>query len=359
MFSPKYLTRIRRSNPNTPFLGELTKTQVPGDNVIMQFIDMHCDTLMEAYQKGLDDLYETPVMLDIKRMQKAGALGQFFAIFMPGPGARSFAAAGGNFADDEYIAFCFNVFGNTMKKHGDCIAPALTGSDVVRNQKEGKMSAILTFEDGRPVAGSIENIDRYYEKGIRLVTLTWNGENCFGYPNSADRTEMARGLKPFGKEALLRMNELGIMIDVSHLSEGGFYDVAAISKKPFVASHSNCYALSPHQRNLTDEQIRRLAECGGVAGLNFCPAFLNADIKDENSTAAMISAHAKHLKNVGGIDCVGLGSDFDGITGKLEIGGVEKMPFLFDRFKADGFSGDEIEKIAFKNALRVMAAVMG
>jgi membrane dipeptidase len=325
----------------------------------MQFIDMHCDTLMAAYQKKQEDIFHTDTMLDIKRLKEYGAMAQFFAIFMPGPGSDSFANTTGPFPDDEYIAYCFKVFENTLALHSDTIAKALTGSDVVNNSKAGKISAILTFEDGRPIDGKAENLDTWYQRGIRLITLTWNGENCFGFPNSADKTEMARGLKPFGKEAIGRMNELGIMIDVSHLSMGGFFDVAELSKKPFVASHSNSYALSPHQRNLTDEQIRVLADKGGVTGLNFAAQFLNADIECKKNTAALISSHAKYIKNLGGIDCVGLGSDFDGIDGDLEIGAVEKFPLLFDQFSRDGFTDDEIEKITWKNALRVMTEIMG
>jgi membrane dipeptidase len=298
-------------------------------------------------------------MLDIKRLKEYGAMAQFFAIFMPGPGSQSFAKAEEQFPDDEYIAYCFKVFENTLAQHGDSIAQALTGSDVLNNWKAGKISAILTFEDGRPVAGKIENLDAWYKKGIRLITLTWNGENCFGFPNSADKAEMARGLKPFGKEAIGRMNELGIMIDVSHLSMGGFFDVARLSKKPFVASHSNSYTLSPHQRNLTDDQIRMLADKGGVTGLNFAAQFLNADIECKKNTAVRISAHAKYIAKIGGIDCVGLGSDFDGIDGDLEIGAVEKLPLLFDQFSRDGFTDGEIEKITWKNTLRVMTDIMG
>jgi membrane dipeptidase len=170
---------------------------------------------------------------------------------------------------------------------------------------------------------------------------------------------MSKGLKPFGKDAVHRMNELGMVIDVSHLSDGGFYDVAAISEKPFVASHSNCRTLSPHQRNLTDDMIRTLAEKGGIAGINFGPEFLNATTDIKENSAKLISAHARHFINVGGSDCVALGSDFDGIQGNLEIGKVENMPLLFDQFSRDGLSDDIIEKIAWKNALRTLKNILG
>jgi membrane dipeptidase len=326
----------------------------------MNIIDMHCDTLMLSFIKGLDDIYEIPgAMLDIKRMQKAGSLAQFFAIFMPPPGAEKYMNRTEPVEDDAYIAHCFTLFGNTLDRHGDIIAQALSGSGIEANSRSGKMSAILTFEDGRPIAGKMENLEAYYNRGIRLISLTWNGENCFGYPNSRDSEIMQKGLKPFGKDAVRRMNELGMVVDVSHLSDGGFWDVAEISAKPFVASHSNCRALGPHRRNLTDDMIRALADKGGTAGLNFGPEFLSADTENKNSTAVLISAQALHLINVGGIDCVALGSDFDGIQGNLEIAAVDRFPLLFDQFHRDGLSDDDIERIAWKNALRVFKDITG
>jgi membrane dipeptidase len=326
----------------------------------MRFIDMHCDTLMLSFVHKLNDIYDVPdAMLDVKRMKEAGALAQFFAIFMLPPGTEKLLDLSEPIDDADYIAYCLRVFHATMEGHSDSIAPALSGSDIEQNMNAGRMSALLTFEDGRPIAGKLENLDLYYRQGFRLISLTWNGENCFGFPNSADSEVMSRGLKPFGKDAVRRMNELGMVVDVSHLSDGGFYDVAELSRKPFVASHSNCRAIGPHQRNLTDPMIRALADKGGVAGLNFGPEFLNADISSRESTAELISAHARHMIDVGGSDCVALGSDFDGFRGDLEIKGVEKMPLLFDRMSHDGIKDDIIEKIAWKNALRVMKDIMG
>jgi membrane dipeptidase len=314
----------------------------------MRFIDLHCDTLLLSFKQHLEDIYDIPdAMLDVKRASQSGDLAQFFAIFMP-PLERDEA-----FNDGEYLEHCFRVFNTTIARHPDVIVAAGSGK-----LEAGKVNAFLSFEDGRPIDGKLENLDRYYQKGIRLITLTWNGENCFGFPQSTDPELMTRGLKPFGKDAVRRMNELGIIVDVSHLSDGGFSDVAALSTKPFVASHSNCRALSPHRRNLTDDMIRVLAKAGGVAGLNFGPAFLNENVDCEDSTAALISIHAQRLIKVGGVECVALGSDFDGIGGKLEIGRVETMPNLFEQFHRDGLSDDVIEKIAWKNAQRVLNDVL-
>ena len=221
------------------------------------------------------------------------------------------------------------------------------------------MSGLLTFEDGRVIAGKLDNLDAYYKKGIRLISLTWNQENCFGFPNSTNPSIMERGLKDFGKDAVRRMNELGILVDVSHLSDGGFWDVVAISKKPFVASHSNSRDICPHVRNLTAEMIRALADKGGVAGINFGPEFIHPDKEKGKSNLEIMGRQIKELIKQGGTDCVALGSDFDGIEGDVEISSVDKVPLLFDYLHREGFSDDTIEKIAWRNIMRVMNDVLG
>ena len=170
---------------------------------------------------------------------------------------------------------------------------------------------------------------------------------------------MEKGLKPFGKEAVEYMNDLGIVIDVSHLSDGGFWDVVQVSKKPFVASHSNCRALSPHVRNLTDEMLRALAEKGGVTGLNFCANFLKQDIQSEESRVEDMVSHIVHMVNVGGLECAAIGTDLDGIGSELEIGDPTQMELLFHGLEQAGFSQDAIECIAWKNAVRVLCDIAG
>lgn len=321
----------------------------------MKFIDLHCDTLMAAYLKGKKDLCDFPdAMLDVPRMKRGGAMAQFFAIFMLPPGAEKWFDRTDPIDDDEYIETSLAIFQGTMAACPNDIAPAYNAADVAKNDAAGKMSGLLTFEDGRMIDGKLENLDKYYQKGIRLISLTWNNENCFGAPNSADAAIMGKGLTDFGKEAVLYMNELGIMVDVSHLSDGGFWDVAEVSQKPFVASHSNARDICPHTRNLTPEMIRKLAEKGGVTGLNFGPEFIHPDKEKGKSDLDIMSRQIHELIDKGGVDCVALGSDYDGIYGDIELAGVDKVPLLFDRLHKDGLSDDAIEKIAWKNAMRVM-----
>lgn len=321
----------------------------------MKFVDMHCDTLMQAHFSKTPSLSELPkAMVDVKRMKEGGALAQFFAIFLPPVGAEKMLGLDKPIVDEEYIADLAQIFNQTMKDCADVIAPARNLNDILANEKNGKMSGILAIEDGRSVLGKLENIDRYYDMGVRYISLTWNHENCFGFPNSKDPEIMAKGLTPFGKEAVSYMFEKGILVDVSHLSDGGFKDVAALATKPFVATHSNLRSLSPHQRNLTDDMFKTLASKGGVAGINFGPEFLNADVTCKDSTVDLMSQHIRKMISIGGEEAVALGSDFDGIGGNLEINEISKMHLLFDRLAKDGLSQETIEKIAYKNVLRVI-----
>jgi membrane dipeptidase len=165
---------------------------------------------------------------------------------------------------------------------------------------------------------------------------------------------MQKGLKAFGKDAVAVMNDIGIIIDVSHLSDGGFWDVVYLTKRPFVASHSNCRAIAPHRRNLSDEMIRALANKGGVMGLNFYGPFLNADASGKESRIIEMLRHIKHMINVGGSELPAIGTDFDGMDGSFEIGDCSKMQLLFEAMEGEGFTIGQIEKVAYKNAERVI-----
>lgn len=323
----------------------------------MKFIDMHCDTLMPFAFGEPFSISENNKSVDIKRMKKGGSLAQFFAMFLMPEASwarRNLTPIG----DWEYIDLLSAGFRKGIEENSDIIAFAGNYEDMAANEKAGKMSAFLTIEDGRIIEGKIENLKKVYDMGVRLISLTWNFPNCYGYPNSDDAEVMSKGLTPFGIEAVRIMNDMGMIIDVSHLSDGGFLDVAKYSKVPFVASHSNCRALSPHRRNLTDDMIKILGEKGGAAGINFGPEFLNSDITLKDSTVALMCEHMKRMKNLGGIEVVALGSDFDGIGGNLQVDSVDKMHLLFDEMKKVGFTEDEIEQVAYKNAERVIKASM-
>lgn len=328
----------------------------------MKYIDLHCDTLCMAFETKDKNIFDRPqFMLDIKRLKEAGAMAQFFAMYMPPQEWIHNIKAG--CSDDEFIDDLYATLCDAIAQHPDDIAWAKNAVDMENNAKQGKVSAFLTIEDGRSVNGSFEKFDKYYDMGVRLVSLTHNFENCFGYPNSTDSKIMSAGLKPFGKEAVEYMNDKGIIIDVSHLSDGGFRDVMELSKKPIVASHSCARALTPHQRNLTDDMIKAMATKGGVCGINFCPVFITPDLSAnggwiEDSKLEDIVRHVMHLYNVGGSDFVAIGTDFDGIGGKLDIAGPQDMDKLFDALLKKGMNAADVEKIAYKNAERLIAETL-
>lgn len=307
----------------------------------MQMIDMHCDTLLECYQKDYG-LRKNTGHLDLMRMKDVNALAQFFAIYLP--------------MDDvlppyELFQEIYQIYIDELEKNSDMLAPAFCSQDILCHEREGRMSAILSVEDGQLLDGNLERLDELYEKGVRLMTMLWCKENCIGFPDSFDEREHGRGLKPFGFDVVEKMNHLGIIIDVSHLSEGGFYDVAACSKKPFVASHSCARGLCNHSRNLKDRQLRCIAEKGGVVGVNYNSYFLREG--SEVSTIDDILSHIDYLVNQMGADSVALGSDFDGIECELEmlgIGGCDKLLWQLEQ----RYSCEIVEKICYKNILNVL-----
>ena len=321
---------------------------------MIPYIDMHCDTLMRAYLQKKSDIYELPqLMLDVKRLQESRAAAQFFAMFMLPESLREELKDA--FPEDKaYMEALLAIYESTLAEHGESIGKCTEYGDYLANKKDGRVNAILSVEDGRVVAGDMENLRWLRCKGVRMMAPLWNYENCFGYPNSDDSAIMQKGLTPFGKEAILEMNALGILMDVSHLNDGGFWDVVKLSGKPFVASHSNCRALSPHRRNLTDEMMRALADKGGVMGLNFYGPFLNQDTSCMESRIPQMLTHLKHMIKVGGSDLPALGSDFDGMKGEFDIPDCTKLQLLFEAMERNGFSHEQIEKIAYKNVERVI-----
>lgn len=319
----------------------------------MKYIDMHCDTILTVPDDGSSDLLinNPKASVDFDRLRQSDAMAQFYAIFLMNE--EMFKEEGKKcIPDDEYILRSVNMLKEAVK-NTNYMEMAYNYNDLMNNSSNDKISALLTIEDGRS-ATSIEKIKRYHDLGIRLITLTWNFENSIGYPNSDDKTIMQKGLKNYGFKAVEYMNEIGMLVDVSHLSDGGFYDVASTAKKPFVASHSNSRALSPHNRNLTDEMIKIIAEKGGAIGLNFAPEFLAKDITNTHSKIELMINHLNYIKNIGGEDVIALGSDFDGIEGNLEISGSHEMPKLFDALKNNGWSETQLEKLTHQNMLRVI-----
>lgn len=321
---------------------------------MIRYIDMHCDTLMKAFFSSCEDLFEMKdSMFQWEPFFRSGGLLQFLAVFfLPRQENPSFRPPFELPDDETYFARTHAIYEETFRRHPDELMKVRSAADYDALERSGKRGGLLTLEDGRILNGRMEVLDRMFEQDVRLISLTWNHENCLGFPNSPISEVMRKGLKPFGKEAVAYMQKKGILVDVSHLSDGGFRDVADICG-PFVASHSNCRELCPHPRNLTDDMIRTLGEHGGVMGLNFCPGFVDPS-PNPVSTAARLAEHARHAARCGGIDVVAIGSDFDGISGSLEISSPDHMELLWEALRHSGFTESEIDKIAHKNAARLL-----
>lgn len=321
----------------------------------MKVIDMHCDTISQIWYDRRENkelvLRKNDLHIDLQKMQKGDYLLQNFAMFVN---------LDSGMDPLQSVLDLIDIFYVEMEANNDLIGAVRTYQDMEQNRLAGKMSAMLTIEEGGVCKGDLGILRMLYRMGARMMTLTWNFENELAYPNQVPQDveqvypfepDMIHGLKERGFLFLEEMERLGIIVDVSHLSDAGFYDVYNHTKKPFVASHSNARALCGHCRNLTDDMIRKLAERGGITGLNYCAKFLDgANTPEEaKSRVADMVRHIAYLKNIGGIACIGLGSDFDGIGGDLELDNCSKLPILEVEMRKQGFHESEIEAVFYKN----------
>lgn len=319
----------------------------------MKIIDLHCDTILSCITENCS-LDSNSCHIDLSKLACGGSLAQCFALFIPTnetlkehyPSLQSYEP----WQLYKQMLLCYR---QQLAAYPDRIRPALSPADIHSNSVSGAISSILTVEDGVGIDGQISRVDEMFADGVRMLALTWNWENCIGFPNSEDSAAHSTlGLKDFGFEVVSRMNDLGMIVDVSHFSEAGFYDVARVSRKPFVASHSCCRALKDHPRNLTDQQLKTIGDCGGVVGINFYDGFLG-DLSGVTTADAILS-HMRHIRNKAGIESLAWGSDFDGIESTLEFRDYSGFPFLLSALEKD-FSDDEIDMICYKNFLRVFS----
>lgn len=328
----------------------------------MKVVDMHCDTILALYdlkQAGKEcSLLDNHLNVDLHKMQQGDYLLQNFAMFVHLKECDDPAVKAHQLIDCYY---------QELDQYQDVIKPVLSYQDIVDHQKEGLMSAMLTLEEGAVVHHDLALLRNYYRLGVRMVTLTWNFPNEIGYPNFTStghfediyQINTQDGLTPFGIEYIKEMERLGMIIDVSHLSDAGFYDVYNNTKKPFVASHSNARALCKAARNMSDDMIKKLASRGGVMGINFCGDFLvEKSGGHARSCIQDIVKHILYIRDLVGIDYVGLGSDFDGIEQNLELENCSQMDKLKVALEEAGLSDEDIEKVFYQNVLRVYREVL-
>jgi membrane dipeptidase len=247
-------------------------------------------------------------------------------------------------------------FYKELHDHEDKMMLFTKVSDVREAEKHGKIAAMLSIEGGEAVEADLGILRMLHRLGLRAMTLTWNERNQIADGAGEGRTK--GGLTNFGVELVKEMNNIGMVVDVSHLSDPGFFDAIETTTKPVIASHSNCRAICNHRRNLTDDMIKILADNGGVMGMNFSAAFV--DENKEKATLERVLDHVGHIVKVASVDHVGIGSDFDGIENTPKgLEDVTRMPYLTEGLLKRGYKEDDIRKILGENFLRVFSEVIG
>ena len=355
----------------------------------MFVLDSHCDTpsqILRLRDLSKDNAY---AHVDFPKLKRGGVDAAFFALYVP---ARLDSAEG-----FEYAERLLKGVQDAVAENSSVAAFAFSEDQALENKNNSLFSVFLGLENGAPIGDDLSKVKYFYNKGVRYITLCHSLDNQI-CDSCATKVKTWHGLSPFGREVVKEMNRLGMLIDVSHVSDETFYDVLKYSIKPVVATHSCCRALADHPRNLTDEMIKDLAAAGGVVQINFYPLFLDAGfsnvlsesgiaergesiesefIKDPSNPAKkeawnrvqdelialkrpsykLIADHIDHVVELVGVDYVGLGSDYDGIEVTPDgMEDISMMPKLFEELRSRGYSETDLEKIASENFFRVMNA---
>ncbi|HYW95477.1 MAG TPA: dipeptidase [Bacteroidales bacterium] len=362
-------------------------------------IDSHTDTPLELLNTGFNfgerhDPVTTGSKIDLPRLDQGGLDGVFFGVFV-GQGTRD-AEADGTATDKAYQIL--DSIDALVNRYPDRLELARRHDDIYQIVKEGKHAVFIGMENGYPVEGNISLIDSFYNRGVRYITLCHTKNNDICDSSTDDKGPEFHGLSDLGSEVVRRMNDLGIMIDISHASDETFYDVINLSKAPVIASHSCARALCDNPRNLDDDMLRKLADNGGV--IQMCilsdyvqtpeknpqrdsakqavvakhgdyytlddagkQAFLedwhkvDVDFPPKLASVKQVVDHIDHIVNVAGIDHVGIGTDFDGGGGVSDCYDVSQLPNITTELLKRGYSGKDIRKIWGGNLLRVMHLV--
>ena len=347
--------------------------------------DGHNDVLLRLYRRGGTDAARAFLeggakgQLDLPMAREGGFAGGLFAIFVPstdgaiGPNGETAARNAGSGAQSapalELTSAQRAVFSMVSlllrieRESQGRVRVCRNVDDIQRGLEDGVLAPVLHIEGAEAIDSNFELLDVLYEAGLRSLGPVWSRSNAFGHgvpfrcPSSPDT---GPGLTDLGKELIGACNRLRILIDLSHLNERGFWDVAAISNAPLVATHSNAHALSPHSRNLTDKQLAAIRETGGIVGVNFATSFLRPDGRqDADTSTELVIEHVEHILEQVGEDGVGFGSDFDGARIPKGIGNAAGLQSLVEVMRTRGFGEPLIEKLCFRNWLRVLELTWG
>ncbi len=301
----------------------------------MRYFDLHCDTLDGALMSGKSIVKNEGMHVSAEKGKHLSPYVQCTAVFVPdqlrGEDALAFFERHADFFEAEAKSGAFRVV-----RGGEDLLPLEGGPGV---------GFLLTVEGGAAIAGKLENVAHLRERGVRMMTLTWNGSNEIG---SGVRSEDPFGLTLFGRKVIPEMERVGIVVDLSHASERLFWDVAERAERPIVASHSNAKSVCGHARNLTDDQFRAIKESGGLVGLNFYNAFLNDD--PEKADIEDLYAHAEHFLALGGEKTLAMGSDFDGSEMPHGITGLESVEEIANVFLRHNLPESLVDAVFYQNA---------
>lgn len=307
------------------------------------YIDLHCDSLTAALKFG-GGLRDFAGQVSFNKLKRSGAAAQCFAVFTDGEGA------------DRTFENALSLFRRELDENSDCVEQIVDRAGLERVRTSGKIGAILTVENLGFTHGDISKIYRLKSEGVKICSLVWNNANSYAYPNltfSGGKPDFSlreeRGLTELGIQAAQLLEENKIIIDVSHLSDGGVEDLLSVVSAPIIATHSNAYSLCKVSRNLTDNQIKKIADRGGVIGVNFCRDFLG-----DGEALNLVGAHIRHIIDVGGEDCVCLGSDFDGIPATEGLEDCTRVPDLLERLCKKFLTFKELEKLIYFNFARLI-----
>ena len=304
-----------------------------------RIFDLHSDTVHKIAETGLRSCPDAHV--DLVRMKEAGYGMAALAAFVD---------AGRT--DDPYgdcLSYLDRIRTET-EKNGDIARLITSLEDLTATARDGKVGIMLTVEEGGVIEEDIGRVRELAERGVRIMTFTWNYDNDI---SGCSHVSNDRGLSEFGCEFLGTLEESHIIADVSHLSDAGFYDVAKLAKRPFIASHSNARAVCAHGRNLTDDMIRIIGSRGGIIGLNYCAYFVGGD-----GGLSMLCRHAREIADCGGVGTVALGGDLDGIPTNPAIKDCTEVPALWDALHKFGFTPSECDSIMGGNAERFFSEML-
>ncbi len=295
----------------------------------MRYFDLHCDTLYKAVTEN-KNLNDSSCEVSVDRGKVFDKWTQCMAIWIPD-----------DIAPNAQMKLFFDAnkcLSEQSKMHQ---IPVVSNGSIL---EDSDYNFIFTVENGAFLAGDIRNVELLIKANVKMLTLTWNAENCIG--GGADVP--AVGLTTFGRECVAALENNSIIIDVSHASDKLFYDVAQTATKPFVASHSNSRHICPHRRNITNDQFDIIKNCGGLVGLNFHRDFLPSN--SENASVKNVLLHAEHFLSLGGENVLCIGSDYDGSNIPNDLRGIEKIPNLWEEFLKIGYNEQLVQKIMYYNA---------